>query len=258
MNGIRTEIGYTTPDRITLRGRDLATEVIGKLDFIQTLCLVALGRLPGAAEARMIDTLLVTAVDHGLTPSAISARMTWLGAPESLQGAVAAGLLGAGERFLGTVQNMAELLLQEGASLAADADAATMAEHARRIVAACRSAGKPIPGVGHPIHAQGDPRVPVLMETASANGFHGKYCRLALALGDACGDDTRRVLPLNAAGAIGAILAEMGLDPLFGRGLALIGRCAGLVAHLIEEREQPVGQQVWNLVLRQDPRNVLP
>lgn len=258
MNGIRTEIGYTTPDRITLRGRDLATEVIGKLDFVQTLCLVALGRLPGAAEARMIDTLLVTAVDHGLTPSAICARMTWLGAPESLQGAVAAGLLGAGERFLGTVQNMAELLLQEGASLAADADAAAMAEHARRIVAACRSAGKPIPGVGHPIHAQGDPRVPVLMETASANGFHGKYCRLALALGDACGDDTRRVLPLNAAGAIGAILAEMGLDPLFGRGLALIGRCAGLVAHLIEEREQPVGQQVWNLVLRQDPRNVLP
>ncbi|MGT2511372.1 citryl-CoA lyase [Cupriavidus basilensis] len=258
MNGIRTEIGYTTPDRITLRGRDLATEVIGKLDFVQTLCLVALGRLPGAAEARMIDTLLVTAVDHGLTPSAISARMTWLGAPESLQGAVAAGLLGAGERFLGTVQNMAELLLQEGASLAADADAAAMAEHGRRIVAACRSAGKPIPGVGHPIHAQGDPRVPVLMETASANGFHGKYCRLALALGDACGDDTRRVLPLNAAGAIGAILAEMGLDPLFGRGLALIGRCAGLVAHLIEEREQPVGQQVWNLVLRQDPRNVLP
>ncbi|KDP84763.1 citrate synthase [Cupriavidus sp. SK-3] len=255
---MRTEIGYTTPDRITLRGRDLATEVIGKLDFVQTLCLVALGRLPGAAEARMIDTLLVTAVDHGLTPSAISARMTWLGAPESLQGAVAAGLLGAGERFLGTVQNMAELLLQEGASLAADADAAAMAEHARRIVAACRSAGKPIPGVGHPIHAQGDPRVPVLMETASANGFHGKYCRLALALGDACGDDTRRVLPLNAAGAIGAILAEMGLDPLFGRGLALIGRCAGLVAHLIEEREQPVGQQVWNLVLRQDPRNVLP
>ncbi|MGO4810682.1 citryl-CoA lyase [Cupriavidus sp. 2MCAB6] len=258
MNGIRTEIGYTTPDRITLRGRDLATEVIGKLDFVQTLCLVALGRLPGAAEARMIDTLLVTAVDHGLTPSAISARMTWLGAPESLQGAVAAGLLGAGERFLGTVQNMAELLLQEGASLAADADAATIAEHARRIIAACRSAGKPIPGVGHPIHAQGDPRVPVLMETASANGFHGKYCRLALALGDACGDGTRRVLPLNAAGAIGAILAEMGLDPLFGRGLALIGRCAGLVAHLIEEREQPVGQQVWNLVLRQDPRNVLP
>ncbi|MGO4330393.1 citryl-CoA lyase [Cupriavidus sp. 2TAF22] len=258
MNGVRTEIGYTTPDRITLRGLDLATEVIGRLDFVQTLCLVALGRLPSAAEARMIDTLLVTAVDHGLTPSAISARMTWLGAPESLQGAVAAGLLGAGERFLGTVQNMAEMLLQEGATLAADADGDTIAAQARHIVAARRSAGKPIPGVGHPIHAQGDPRVPALMEAARANHFHGKYCRLALALGEACDDGARRALPLNAAGAIGAILAEMGLDPLFGRGLALIGRCAGLVAHLIEECEQPISQQVWNLVLRQDARNILP
>lgn len=259
---ICTDIGTTTPDRIAVRGRDLARDVIGKLDFVQMLCLVALGRLPDKAEARMIDTLLVTAVDHGLTPSAISTRMTWLGAPESLQGAVAAGLLGAGERFLGTVQNTAELLLREAADLDPDAQGPVLHETARRVVATARRAGRALPGLGHPIHADGDPRVPALFDTASANGFFGRHCRLALALADASGEpgadgNRKQKLPLNAAGAIGAILADMGLDPLFGRGLALIGRCAGLVAHVLEEREHPTAALMWDLVLRQDKRNVL-
>ncbi|QYY32768.1 MULTISPECIES: citryl-CoA lyase [Cupriavidus] len=260
---IRTDIGTTTPDRISVRGRDLARDVIGKIDFVQMLCLVVLGRLPDEAEASMIDTLLVTAVDHGLTPSAISTRMTWLGAPESLQGAVAAGLLGAGERFLGTVQNTAELLLREAADLAPDAKEPILQEIARRVVTTARQDGRALPGLGHPIHLNGDPRVPALFDTARANGFFGRHCRLAVALAEAsgkpgAGGSEKRKLPLNAAGALGAILADMGLDPLFGRGLALIGRCAGLVAHVLEEREHPTAARMWELVLRQDTRNVLP
>jgi citrate synthase len=202
--------------------------------------------------------LPVTAADHGLTPSAITARLTWLGAPESLQGAVAAGLLGAGNNFLGTVQNVSEILIREAASLTNDSDDDAVRACALEVVKAYRSAKKTIPGIGHPIHVEGDPRVPTLLAMSKANGYFGKHWRLALAMCDVLREDHGRKLPLNAAGANGAVLADMGLDPLLGRGLALIGRASGLIAHVYEERSSPTGQQVWDLVLRQDARNVLP
>lgn len=255
---IRTDIGYTTPDTIWVRGRNLSTEVIGKLDFVEMIWLLTFGRAPEPREKNMVNLLLVTAADHGLTPSAITARLTWLGAPESLQGAVAAGLLGAGNNFLGTVQNVSEMLLREAAPLADDADDAAVRERAAQVVREHRAARKSVPGIGHPIHVDGDPRVPTLMAVAKDNGYFGRHWRLALAITDVLREDHGRHLPLNAAGANGAVLADMGLDPLLGRGLALIGRAAGLVAHVYEERSSPTGQQMWDLVLRQDDRNVLP
>lgn len=255
---IRTDIGYTTPDTIWVRGRNLSTELIGKLDFVEMIWLLTFGRTPEPREKNMVNLLLVTAADHGLTPSAITARLTWLGAPESLQGAVAAGLLGAGNNFLGTVQNVSEMLLREAAPLADDADDAAVRERAAQVVREHRAARKSVPGIGHPIHVEGDPRVPTLMAVAKDNGYFGRHWRLALAITDVLREDHGRHLPLNAAGANGAVLADMGLDPLLGRGLALIGRAAGLVAHVYEERSSPTGQQVWDLVLRQDERNVLP
>lgn len=255
---IKTDIGYTTPDAITVRGMNLATEIIGKLDFVEMIWLVTFGRVPQQREKNMVNMLLVTAADHGLTPSAITARLTWLGAPESLQGAVAAGLLGAGNNFLGTVQNVSEILIREAASLTEDSDDTSVRARASEMVAEYRSAKKTIPGIGHPIHVEGDPRVPTLMAVSKDNGYFGKHWRFALAVTDVLREEHGRKLPLNAAGANGAVLADMGLDPLLGRGLALIGRAAGLVAHVCEERESPTGQQLWDLVLRQDARNVLP
>jgi citrate synthase len=255
---ITTEIGYTTPDAIHVRGLNLATEIIGKLDFVEMLWLLAMARLPEPREKAMVNMLLVTAADHGLTPSAIAARMTWLGAPESLQGAVAAGLLGAGSNFLGTVQNVSEMLLAAAAGLTDDASDAEVRERAATLVRERRQARRSIPGIGHPIHVDGDPRVPTLMAVSKANGYFGRHWRLALALVEVLREDHGRHLPLNAAGANGAVLADMGLDPLLGRGLALVGRAAGLVAHVCEESRAPTGQQLWDLVLRQDARNVLP
>lgn len=255
---IKTDIGYTTPDTIWVRGRNLSTEVLGKLDFVEMIWLLTFGRAPEAREKNMVNLLLVTAADHGLTPSALTARLTWLGAPESLQGAVAAGLLGAGNNFLGTVQNVSEILLREAAPLTDDADDATVRARAAQVVRDFRAARTPIPGIGHPIHVDGDPRVPTLMAVSRANGYFGRHWRLALAISEVLREDHGRRLPLNAAGANGAVLADMGLDPLLGRGLALIGRAAGLVAHVYEERSSPTGQQIWDLVLRQDGRNVLP
>lgn len=254
---ISTEIGTTTPDVIQVRGLNLATEILGKFDFIDMVCLLNWGRRPEAREKEMLNLLLVTAADHGLTPSAISARLTFLGAPESLQGAVAAGLLGAGGNFLGTVQNAAEAWANHARELADDATEKAVLACARQLVQQARERGTPVPGVGHPIHVKGDPRVPTLRAVSERNGYFGRHWRLALAVEHVLCKEMGKRLPLNAAGANGAVMADMGLDPLFGRGLALIGRAAGLVAHVMEERNAPTGQAIWNLVLEQDPRNVV-
>lgn len=255
---VTTEIGTTTPDLIKVRGKNLSTEILGKFDFVDMICWLCWSRLPEPREKNMVNLLLVTAADHGLTPSAISSRLTYLGAPESLQGAVAAGLLGAGSHFLGTVQNVTEVLIQSGASISDDAGDDVVRDCARTLVKVFRETRRGLPGMGHPIHVNGDPRVPVLRTISETNGYFGKHWRLALAICEVLRVDYGKNLPLNAAGAIGAILADMGLDPLFGRGVALIGRAAGLVAHVAEEQEHPTGQDIWKLVLSQDGRNTLP
>lgn len=255
---IKTEIGTTTAADILVRGRSLPGEILGKFDFVDMICWLSWGQMPTPQQKNMLNLLLVAATDHGLTPSALSARLTFMGAPESLQGAVAAGLLGAGSTFLGTVQNAAELLTNAAGELELDPGEQALEAAAARIIARLRDEKKSLPGWGHPIHVDGDPRVPVLIEISSANGYLGRHWRLALAIEKQLSDRRGKKLPLNAAGAFGAIVADMGLDPMFGRGIALVARTAGLVAHVLEERRNPIGPELWNLVLRQDPINELP
>lgn len=253
---VKTEIGYTTPDAITVRGKNLSTEIFGKFDFIDMIYWLNFSRMPEPQEKAMANLILVAAADHGLTPSALSSRLTFLGAPESVQGAIASGLLGAGSRFLGTVQNVAEMLKKGASELnLANGDEAVM-ECARKLVREYRETRTPISGLGHNIHIHGDPRVPVLQKISEQHGYFGKHWRLALAIPLVLEQERGKRLPLNGAGALGAIVADMGLDGIFGRGLMLIGRAAGLVAHVREEAEHPTGQELWDLVLDQDPRNV--
>lgn len=255
---IKTEIGYTTPETITVRGKNLATELLGKVDFIDMMLLTIFNRVPSAAEKAMVNHILVTACDHGLTPSAMSARLTFLGAPEAMQAAVAAGLLGAGSVFLGTTQNCAEMLAAGAQGLSEAPDDAECDAAARAMIGASREKKQPIYGIGHPIHVNGDPRVPTLRELAQELGFYGKHWRLMNAVPRVFLQDRNRNLPMNVVGAIGAIICDMGLDPMIARGLMLVGRAGGLVAHLYEEREHPIGQEIWDLVLAQDERNVAP
>ncbi|NLP60680.1 citryl-CoA lyase [Paraburkholderia sacchari] len=255
---IKTEIGYTTIDKITVRGKDLSKEILGKLDFVETMMLTILNRVPDEREKRMVNLILVTACDHGLTPSAMSARLTYLGAPEAMQAAVAAGLLGAGSVFLGTTQNCAEMLVEAAKDLDDDASDEAMLACARATLQRTKEKKQPIYGVGHPIHVNGDPRVATLAEASRENGCFGKHWRLMLAIEQVLRDELHKRLPINAVGAIGAIVGDMGLDPLLARGFMLVGRAAGLIGHLYEERQQPVGQALWDLVLSQDPRNELP
>ncbi|WP_321946657.1 citryl-CoA lyase [Paraburkholderia sp. J10-1] len=255
---IKTEIGYTTIDKITVRGRDLSNEILPTMDFVDTMMLTILNRVPSVEEKRMINLILVTACDHGLTPSAMSARLTYLGAPEAMQAAVAAGLLGAGSVFLGTTQNSAELLIEAAKHLADNASDEAILECARATVQRAKEKKQPIYGVGHPIHVNGDPRVPTLAAVSRENGFFGKHWRLMYAIESVFREELGKSLPINAVGAIGAIIGDMGLDPLLARGFMLVGRAAGLIGHLYEERQNPVGQSLWDLILNQDPRNEIP
>lgn len=255
---IKTEIGQTTPERITVRGHDLANELIGQIDFVDMLMLVVVGRRCQGNEKDMLNTILVTVTDHGLTPSALAARLTFTGAPEAPQAAVAAGLLGAGSVFLGAMQDAAMMLREAGAGLTEDSSDDEVAKVAIGFVTERRAARRPLYGLGHNIHIDGDPRIPALRAVSERNGYFGRHWRLLLAMDDATREVYSRRLPANTAGAIGAMILGMDLPLHLARGLALVGRCAGLIGHLVEEEQHPTGQQLWDLVLRQDERNVLP
>lgn len=246
MADFTTWIGWSTPDSITVAGRDLPSELMGNLTLTQLAYLLVTHREPTAGETRLLDAVLVSLADHGLTPSALSTRLTYTGAPEAVQGAVAAGLLGAGSVFLGPAGDTAELLAEAIADLDADhLDDATLRRAAEAVVERRRSAGLLVPGLGHPVHRQVDPRTPRLYALAEEEGVLGPHLRLLQQVADVHEEVSGRHLAVNGAGAAGAVLVDMGLPASVVRGFVLIGRTAGLVAHLAEEAEAPIGMALW-------------
>jgi citrate synthase len=239
-----TWIGSSTPDSITVGGLDLPGDVMGRLSLTDLAYLLVTHREPTAGERRLLDAVLVSLADHGLTPSALAARLTHTGAPEAVQASVAAGLLGAGSVFLGPAGDTAEFLAAAliGRDGADDQALRTVADDA---VSARRAAGDRVPGLGHPVHRDVDPRTPRLYELAEEEGLLGPHLRLLRLVAEANQRQSGRSLPINGAGAAGAALADLGLPPEIIRGFVLIGRTAGLVAHLAEEREQPIGLPLW-------------
>lgn len=243
---LRTSVGTSDADSITVQGRDLASELMGKVSFTELAFLLVRGRLPDAGETAMLDAVLVSLADHGLTPTVIAARMTHTGAPESLQGAVAAGLLGAGDVFLGVVENTARFLgdVLQGVG-SADADEDTLRAAADVAVRSLLDAGRRVPGLGHPVHKRQDPRTPRMYDIAQGAGQLGPHLRLLAIVADVQREATGRALPINGAGVAGAALADLGFKADIVRGFALIARTAGLVGHLAEEMEQPIGFKLY-------------
>ncbi len=156
------------------------------------------------------------------------------------------------------MQNATEMLNEGASELSADATDEQVLEAARALIQRYKASRQQIYGVGHPIHVDGDPRVPALRELSRQQGYYGLHWRLMEAIVHVLVKEQNRKLPMNVVGAIGAIVAAMGLDPLIARGLALVGRSAGLLAHVLEEKTQPMAREAWQLVLKDDPRNVLP
>ncbi len=235
---LRSALGHSTADRIFVRGHDLAG-LIGKANLGDVAYLELKGRLPDERESLMFNAIAVTLVEHGITPSTIAARLTYYGAPEALQAAVAAGLLGMGDRFGGSIEQAARML-QEAPH---DHDPH---QTARRIVEEHRDRKQPIPGLGHPTHKAGDPRTARLFDLAAEHGFSRHHVQLMQLIGKEASKETGRELPVNATGAIAAIASEMELPWRITRGLAVMARAIGLVAHLQEEMEEPMAAEIWS------------
>ncbi len=199
----------------------------------------------------MFETVLVALADHGFTPTAIAARLTYLSAPEALQGALAAGLLGGGSRFLGVTEDCGRFLADSLAALdELPTDDAGWDTVARQAVVAAREQKRLIPGLGHPVHKSQDPRTPVLIAIAPRRASTARTCGLFEAIGRVHPSILGRTLPLNGAGVCGAALADLGLPVDLLRGFALLARAAGLLGHLAEERRRPLAPLIYKTVDR--------
>lgn len=242
-----TALGSSTTDTITLLGRDLARDVMGEVGFGELAFWLAAQRRPTRGETRVFEAVLAALADHGFTPTAIVTRLTYLSAPDSVQGALAAGLLGGGSRFLGVTEDSG--LFLHGALAALDgplpADDEGWDELAIDIVEAQYAEGKLIPGLGHHVHKDGDPRAPRLLQIAAEEGVSGPHLALFAAIGRVHPAVLGKTLPLNGAGVCGAALADLGLPLELLRGFALLARTAGLIGQLAEELRHPVANQIF-------------
>jgi citrate synthase len=236
---LATAIAHPTADRVVVRGFDLSRELIGTTTASEYFCVLLTGRRPTAEQAGMLDACIVALAEHGLVPSVQAARMTYASSPEALHGAVAAGLLGAGSVILGSSEDTA-VFLDQIVGGAADRGV-SVREAAVDAVRERRAARQTIPGVGHPLHRERDPRAEALLAYGDRLGTNGRYVAALTAMVAAVPEVYGRSLVLNVSGVIPAVLLDTGFPREAMKGVPLIGRTMSLVAHLVEERRTPIG-----------------
>lgn len=241
MPDIVTRIATSDATTITVRGRNLVDELIGHYSYTEMVYFLIRERFPTAAETRILDACLVTLMEHGLTPSAIVARMLADSVPDEAQVAIAGGLLAVGGVFVGTMEGCARILAQ-GVAQGGDADA-----YCREVVARHRAERKALPGFGHPVHKPDDPRPPRLFQIAAECGVKGDYIALLKRLSAEVDRAYGRHLTINATGAIAALLLEIGIPVEAMRALAVVSRCGGLPGHLMEERRTGSARKIWQM-----------
>ena len=230
---------------IHYRDKNLVEELLGgDADFTKVMSEHILDRELSSAEVRIVDAILIAIMEHGLTPSAIATREIYMSAPENLQGAVAAGLMGVGSQFVGTIENNAFLLSQ----LVALPDEETRREKAREIIADHKARKILLPGFGHHLHKPEDPRAQRLIEMGREAEFERGFLDSLELLGVEIDVVFAKHVPINATGATAALMGEMNIPVKLMRGFAVISRAAGLVAHIAEEQQRPTGRFIWDLV----------
>ena len=232
-----TAISAARPDQVTVRGRNLA-DLMGKTSFTEFFFLLVTGRLPSEDQRFFLDLSLIAIAEHGLTPSVQAARMTFAADPAALQGAVAAGVLGCGTVILGAADLCRKLLDEVLGSLDSRA---SLHEAARAVARDYREARKPIPGYGHPLHKPLDPRAQRMIALARERGTAGRSVEAATRLTDAVAEAWGKPLPMNVSMAIAATLRDLDVPAAVIRGIPILARTAGLIAHLGEEAEVPIG-----------------
>lgn len=233
-----TAISAGRPEGVSVRGRDLASEIMGKLSFSEFFFLLAAGRAPSEDQRFFLDLSLIAIAEHGLTPSVQAARMTLAADPAALQGAVAAGVLGCGTVILGAA-DLCRKLIEE---VLAKVDAgASMREAALAVAREYRAARRAIPGYGHPLHKPLDPRAERMIALAHERGVAGRAVAAASELTGAVAEAWGKPLPMNVSMAIAATMRDVGAPASLIRGVPILARTAGLIAHLGEEAETPIG-----------------
>jgi citrate synthase len=233
-----THICQAFPDRVEVRGRDLTGDLMGRVSFTDYFHLLVCGREPNDDQRYFLDLLLVAIAEHGMMPTNVAARMTLAADPDSLQGAVAAGILGCGPVILGTSELCARLLVAARERVAGgDAPA----EVARELATAIHASGGRAPGFGHPVHRPLDPRAERILALADARGASGAHVALAREFRMAVAEVWGRPLTMNVSMPIAAVTLDLGFPPAMAKAIPLLARTAGLLAHLVEERELPLG-----------------
>jgi citrate synthase len=237
-----TSIATSDAERILVRGQDLVDDLIGQVSFTEMFLLQLTGRRPAPGHVRILDAVLVTLMEHGITPSVIATRLIYHSSPDALQAAVAAGLLGVGTTFIGTMEGCAALL-QDMLAAPEGPD-----ERARAIALRHREAGKAVPGFGHPHHKPDDPRTPRMLAVAEREGADGRHIAALRSLSAQVDAVYGRHLTINATGASAALLGEIGIPQKVMRGVAVVSRSAGLVGHIYEESTNPSAAFIWETV----------
>jgi len=244
---LTSNIGWSTADTIRVRGLDLPNEILGHMNLGDMAFLQLTGRKATPEESKVFNAIVITLVEHGITPSAIAARMTYMGAPESLQAAVAAGLCGLGTVFVGSMEGASKMLYEalpeDKLGTGVDLDALAI-----ETVDAFRARKAIVPGLGHPVHKPVDPRTPRLFEIAAENGKSGEYIALIQKIHSVAEAKSGKMLPINATGTIGAICCEFGFPWKIVRGFGVMARAIGLVGHILEESENPISYDIWQRV----------
>lgn len=224
-------------ETIIVRGRDLCGELIGRVGFTDHVWLLITGSLPSPAQRRVLDATLVAIAEHGFVPSVQASRMTLAAAPEALQGAVAAGILGCGSVILGSAEAAGRFL----AEIVTRTQHASLEGAAAAIIEEYRSARRAIPGFGHPLHKGQDPRARRLLEVAAESGSAGAHVEAGRIVERLLPGLTGKPLAMNVSGAIPAVLLDAHYPLLALKGVPILARTAGLIAHLLEEQQRPVG-----------------
>ena len=231
-------ISQAYPDRVEVRGRDLTGDLMGRLTFTEYVHLLLTGDEPTEDQRFFLDLLLVAIAEHGMMPTNVAARMTLAADPNALQAAVAAGILGAGAVVLGTSEECARLLAAAGARIAAGERREDVAAD---VVRAARDAGARVPGFGHPVHRPVDPRAERILELADERGVSAANVGLARLLRDAVAEEWGKPLPMNVSLPIAAVMLDLGYPVSTVKAVPILARTAGLLAHLAEEQENPLG-----------------
>ncbi len=230
-------ISASNADTIVVRGHDLCSELVGVVTFTDHAWLLVAGQLPSAAQRRMLDATLVAIAEHGLVPSVAASRMTLAAAPEALQGAVAAGILGCGSVILGSADAAGRLFT----AILARAATEPLEAAARGVLTEMRAARQPVPGYGHPLHKRADPRMTRLLAVATESAIAGRHVEVAGVVERLVAEIWGKPLTMNVSGAIAAVLLDAGYPLLAIKGVPMLARTASLIAHLLEEQQRPIG-----------------